>query len=118
MISTGPNATAAQGALAASALQPAGNGSSLTGITSGQVSGLGTLMSLDTGYTANSTAGDKTIAVGAYTAAITGTMVSALNVVSTGLGTALQNLELQLIAVTKKFAAVETSLVAAKLPNA
>ncbi len=72
----------------------------------------------DTGWTANSTAGDKTVAVAAYTNGITGAMVTALNLTSSGLGTALSALGDQLAAVTKKLAAHETALVAGKLPNA
>lgn len=77
-----------------------------------------TIPSADTGWTANSGVGDKTIAVPVYTAAITGTMVTALNVVSAGLGTALTNLESQLVAQNKKLLALETALAANKLPNA
>lgn len=72
----------------------------------------------DTGWTANGTAGDKTVAVQAYTNGITGTMVTALNVTSGGLGTALSALADQMVAVTKKLAAHETALVAGKIPNA
>lgn len=72
----------------------------------------------DTGWTANGTAGDKTVAVQTYTNGITGTMVTALNVTSGGLGTALSALADQVAALTKKVAALETALVASKLPNA
>lgn len=72
----------------------------------------------DTGWTANSTAGDKTVAVAAYTNGISGTMVTALNVTSGGLGTALSALADQLAAVTKKLAAIETANAAGKFANA
>lgn len=75
-------------------------------------------MSVDTGWTVNGTAGDKTVAIQAYTNGITGTMVTALNVTSGGLGTALSALADQVAALTKKLAAIETVLAAAKLPNA
>lgn len=75
-------------------------------------------ITVDTGWTANGTAGDKTVAVQAYTNGITGTMVTALNVTSGGLGTALSALADQVAALTKKLAAHETALAANKLPNA
>lgn len=75
-------------------------------------------MVADTGWTANGTAGDKTVAVQTYTNGITGTMVTALNVTSSGLGTALSALADQVAALTKKLAAHETALVAGKIPNA
>lgn len=79
---------------------------------------IGNNVTSDTGWTANAGVGDKTIAVPTYTAGITGTMVTALNVVSAGLGTALTNLESQLVAQNKKLLALETALAANKLPNA
>lgn len=72
----------------------------------------------DTGWTVNGTAGDKTAAIQAYINGITGTMVTALNVTSGGLGTALSTLADQVAALTKKLAALETVLATAKLPNA
>lgn len=75
-------------------------------------------LGVDSGYTANSTAGDKTTILAAYTNGVNGTMVSALNVVSTGTGTAL-SAGLDVVALlVKKVAALETSLAAGKLPNA
>lgn len=72
----------------------------------------------DTGWTANGTSGDKTVAIQAYINGVTGTMVTALNVTSGGLGTALSALADQVAALTKKLAALETVLATAKLPNA
>lgn len=79
---------------------------------------LGTQMSADTGWTANNTAGDKTAALSSYSNGLNGTMVTALNVVSGGTGTALSAAMDVLVIVVKKLAALETALVAAKLPNA
>ncbi len=72
----------------------------------------------DTGWTANSTAGDKTVIVAAFTNGVNGTMVTALNLAYTDFGTAVAAIGTQLEVVTKKLAALETSLVAGKLPNA
>lgn len=79
---------------------------------------LGTQVSVDTEWTANNTAGDKTAALSSYANGVNGTMVSALNVVSSGTGTALSAGMDVLVIVVKKLAAIETALVAAKLPNA
>lgn len=79
---------------------------------------LGTQMSADSGWTANNTAGDKTAALSSYSNGINGTMVTALNLVSSGTGTALSAGMDVLVIVVKKLAAIETALVAAKLPNA
>lgn len=72
----------------------------------------------DTGWTANSTAGDKTAVLAAYTNGINGTMVTALNVVSAGTGDALSAALDTIALLVKKTAALETALVASKLPNA
>lgn len=48
---------------------------------------IGTQFSVDSGWTANSTVGDKTAALAAYSNGLNGTMVAALNVASTGTGT-------------------------------
>lgn len=101
-ISSSAFATAAQGVLAASALQPGAAG----------------LMTLDTGWTANSTAGNKTAILAAYTNGLDGTMVAALNVVSSGAGTALNTGLASVALLVQKVAAIETALVAGKLPNA
>lgn len=79
---------------------------------------LGTQMSADTGWTANNTAGDKTAALSSYSNGLNGTMVTALNVVSGGTGTALSAAMDVLVIVVKKLAAIETVLVSSKLPNA
>lgn len=102
MVTTSPNATAAQGVLATSALQPGGAGT----------------VTMDTGWTANNTAGDKTVALSSYTNGLSGTMVSALNVVSANTGTALSAAMDIIVLLVKKVAALETALAANKLHNA
>lgn len=77
----------------------------------------GVPITADSGWTANSTAGDKTAVVAAYTNGLDGTMISALNVVSPGLGTALNGGLVALEPVVKKVAALQTVLVASKIPN-
>lgn len=72
----------------------------------------------DTGWTANNTAGDKTAALSSYTNGLNGTMVTALNVVSGGTGTALSFALDVIVILVKKVAALETVLAASKLPNA
>lgn len=74
--------------------------------------------SIDTGWTANSTVGDKTAQLSSYSNGLNGTMVSALNVVSSGTGTALSAAMDIIVILVKKVAALETALVANKLPNA
>lgn len=74
-------------------------------------------LSSDTGWVANSTVGDKTAVVPAYTAGLNGTMITALNTISAGTGTALQNDETQIGFLTKKLAALETVLKNKQLPN-
>jgi hypothetical protein len=78
---------------------------------------LGTQLTPDTGWSANTTAGDKTAVLTSFTNNISGTMVTALNVTSAGLGTALSGMADTLVLVVKKLAAHETALVAGKLPN-
>lgn len=102
MILTGPNASAAQGALAATAVQPGGPGTIVPA----------------TGWTAATTAGDKTTVLAAYTNGVNGTMVSALNVVSAGTGTALSAALDQVVILTQQVAALRTALLAGTKPNA
>lgn len=71
----------------------------------------------DTGWTANAGAGDKTVALSNYANGLNGTMVSALNVVSSGTGTALSTAMDMIVNLTKKVQALETALAANKLPN-
>lgn len=147
-------ATAAQGALASSAIQPSGTTlqffkgdgslatfssaaigavtwSTLTGkptfatvATSGaygDLSGapsLGTQMSVDTGWTANTYGGAKNAVLVTYSTVITGTMSTALGVVSTGLGTSLVLMDQTIQLLVQQVAALRTALIAAKLPNA
>lgn len=78
---------------------------------------IGNNVTTDTGWTANSGAGDKTAIVPNYTSGITGTMVTALNVTSSGLGTVLGTIDSTLVSMAKKLQALETALAANKLPN-
>lgn len=79
---------------------------------------LGTQMSADSGWTGNSTAGDKTAALSSYSNGLSGTMVTALNIVSANTGTALSAAMDIIVLLVKKVAALETALVAANLQNA
>lgn len=74
-----------------------GNGSAITG-----------LIALDSGWTANSDAGDKTKVIGS--SASLATIATALNLVTSGAGTQLQN-------IAEKVKALETALAARLLPN-
>lgn len=77
-----------------------------------------TIPTPDSGWTANSGVGDKTVALANYSNGINGTMVSALNVVSSGTGTALSALADMVVNLTKKVQAMETAAAANKLANA
>lgn len=79
---------------------------------------LGTQMSVDSGWTGNNTAGDKTAALSSYSNGVNSTMITALNVVSGGTGTAIGAAFDVLVIVVKKLAALETVLAAGKLPSA
>lgn len=80
---------------------------------------LGTVaITTDTGWTANNTAGDKTAALSSYSNGVNSTMISALNVVSSGTGTAIGAAFDILVIVVKKLAALETALAVKTLPNA
>lgn len=79
---------------------------------------IGLVVSADSGWTANSGVGDKTVALANYTNGLNGTMVSALNVVSAGTGTALSAAMDMIVNLNKKVQALETVLVATKIPNA
>lgn len=92
MIQTGPNATAAQGALAASAVQPGGTGT----------------IAADTGWTANADAGDKTKVIANASNIVT--IAAALDIAVSGAGTLLLN-------TAEKVKSLETALAAAKRPN-
>lgn len=72
----------------------------------------------DAGWTANNTAGDKTVALTSYSNGLSGTMVTALNVVSASTGTALSAAMDIIVILVQKVAALETTLAAGKLPNA
>lgn len=72
----------------------------------------------DTGYTANSSAGDASIVITDYVNGVNGTMVSALNVVSAGTGTALSAAIDMIVVLRKKVQALESTLANGKFPNA
>lgn len=82
------------------------------------ITGLGTQMATDTGWTANNTDGDKTAALSSYTNGLNATIITALNLAAANSGTALGAALDVLVIVVKKLAALETALVAGKLPNA
>lgn len=79
---------------------------------------IGQQVTVDSGWTPNNTAGDKTAALSSYSNGLNGTMVAALNVVSGGTGTALSAAMDVIVILVKKLAALETALAANKLPNA
>jgi hypothetical protein len=72
----------------------------------------------DAGYVANTSSGDKTVIVTDYTNTLNGTMVTALNTVSAGTGTALSLALDTIVLLRKKIQALETSLAAGKFPDA
>jgi hypothetical protein len=73
---------------------------------------------VDSGYSANTATADKTAVLTTYANGVNGTMVSALNVVSAGTGTAL-SAGLDVVALlVKKVAALDATLAAGKFPNA
>lgn len=78
---------------------------------------LGTQMSVDSGWTANGTDGDKTAALSAYSNGINGTIVTALNLAAANSGTAISALADVVVNLVKQVAALRTVLIAAKLPN-
>lgn len=77
-----------------------------------------TTVPVDTGYTANSATSDKTVVLANYANGVNGTMVSALNVVSAGTGTAVSAGLDVVVLLVKKVAALEATLAAGKFPNA
>lgn len=79
---------------------------------------IGTQMSIDTGWTANTYAGVKTAVLVTYSLVISGAMVTALNLTSSGLGTSLVTMDQTLQLLVQQVAALRTALIAAKLPNA
>lgn len=86
-------ATAAQGTKADSAIQPGNAG----------------LIVADTGWTANADSGSKTVAIGST--ATLDTIATALNLVTAGAGTQLEN-------IAQKVKAIEAALVNSLRPNA
>lgn len=79
---------------------------------------IGNNITTDTGWTSNSGAGDKTVALTNYANGLNGTMVTALNLVSGSTGTVLSAALDALVLLNKKVQALETALAANKLPNA
>lgn len=73
---------------------------------------------IDTGYSANTATADKTAVLTTYANGLNGTMVSALNVVSSGTGTALSTALDNIALLVKKVSALETTLAAGKFPSA
>lgn len=78
---------------------------------------LGTQMSYDSGWTANSTVGDKTAALSSYSNGINSTIITALNLAAANSGTAIGALGDIVVTLVKQVAAIRTALVAAKIPN-
>lgn len=95
------------------ALISGGSGSPITGLA------IGAQLTPDTGWTANASAGSKTVAVQNFAASgFNGTMVTALNTVSAGSGTFFAAQAQQVQDLTNKLQAIEAALVALLLPNA
>lgn len=78
---------------------------------------LGTQMSVDSGWTANSTVGDKTAALSSYSNGINSTIITALNLAAANSGTAIGALGDIVVTLVKQVAAIRTALVATKLMN-
>lgn len=72
----------------------------------------------DVSWAANTSTGDKTAVIPDYVNGISGTMVTALNLVSTGLGTELSSLADCIVATRKKAAALQEAARTSKQPNA
>lgn len=109
-------------ASATNALQKANGSGALTDATAGTdyvaPGGAGTIL-LDTGWTAAESVGSKTDSVENYSGAgIDGTMTSALNLVSAGLGDALVQDEARIKELIHQCQAMQTALVAGLRPNA
>lgn len=82
---------------------------------------IGTQLSLDTGWSATTAIGSKTITLATWTAGgITSTIITGANALVgvSGLGTVLGNMDTQIAAITARLSQLETTLAAAKLPNA
>lgn len=78
-----------------------------------------TPLDVGTGWTANASGGDKTVAVQNFAASgFNGTMTTALNTVSAGSGTFFAAQAQQVQDLTNKLQAIEAALVALLLPNA
>jgi hypothetical protein len=75
------------------------------------------LLTADTGWTANSTVGDKTASLSSYSNGINATIITALNLAAANSGTAIGALGDIVVVLVKQVAALRTALVANKLPN-
>lgn len=75
-------------------------------------------VSADTGWAANTATSDKTVVLTTYVNNLAGGAVTAINLVSAGAGDALSAALDTIVLLVKKVAALETALVASKLPNA
>lgn len=99
-------------------------GSLKTVSTSGSYSDLtskptiGVAMTMATGWMGNAGAGDKTVSLTNYSNGLNSTMVTALNVVSGGTGTALSAALDAIVLLNKKVQALESALASGNLPNA
>lgn len=78
---------------------------------------LGTQITVDPGWTANNTAGDKTAALSYYSNGLNSTIITAMNLAAANSGTAISAALDVLVVVVKQLAAVRTALVVAKIPN-
>lgn len=96
-----------------------GVGSALPAVDGRQLTNIPNTIIADTGWTNPASAGDKTDPVENYSGAgIDGTMTSALNLVSAGLGDALVQDEARIKELIHQTQAMQTALATAKRPNA
>lgn len=86
-------------------------------VSAAQISDL-VAIAADTGWAANTATGDKTVVLTTYVNNLAGGAVTAINLVSAGAGDALSAALDTIVLLVKKVAALETALVASKLPNA
>jgi hypothetical protein len=113
--------TAAHGGIVASSDSRLSNARTPTTHASTHASGgsdpVSGLLTPDTGWTANTYAGVKTAVLVSYSTVITGTMSTALNLTSAGLGASLVTMDQTLQLLVQQVAALRTAMVASKLPN-
>lgn len=75
------------------------------------------LMIVDSGWTANTYSGLKSAVLVTYSQVISGTMSTALNLTSAGLGASLVTMDQTIQLLVQQLAGLRTALVAGKLPN-